>query len=134
MNGNQVRTWWLSFMHLVALLHALAGPIIRTGGSIARTPVQIKSKVSCLQAWRLCFFAYAYILSSVLPPSSDEPSFRRRKRFQMTVTSDYRGFAGVQTPATHPPPPSILSSELKFLAHGYIPMRARFIGADVFLR
>ena len=52
----------------------------------------------------------------------------------MTVTSDYRGFAGVQTPATHPPPPSILSSELKFLAHGYILMRARSIGADVFLR
>ena len=54
--------------------------------------------------------------------------------FQMTVTSDYRGFAGVQTPATHPPPPSILSSELKFLAHGYILMRARSIGADDFLR
>ncbi|MPM11130.1 hypothetical protein SDC9_57469 [bioreactor metagenome] len=47
----------------------------------------------------------------------------------MMITSDHRGFAEVQPTATHPPPVSIRSPELKFLAHGCLPMRARSVGA-----
>ena len=36
----------------------------------------------------------------------------RRTVFKKTITSDHRGFAGVQPPAAFPPPANILSQEL----------------------
>ena len=43
------------------------------------------------------------------------------------ITPDYRGFAGVQPPATHPPPASIRSSELSYPAQYSSPGSDRFI-------
>ena len=44
--------------------------------------------------------------------SSGQPPSRRRKRSKKIITSDHRGFAGVQPPAMQPPPASIPSPEL----------------------
>ena len=46
----------------------------------------------------------------------------------MIITSDYGGFAGVRRRATHPPPASIRSSELMYLAQILPSTRTLFIG------
>ena len=50
------------------------------------------------------------------------------------ITSDHRGFAGVQPPAMHPPPANIRSPELSSPAQVCLPMSSRLIGADDHLR
>ena len=55
---------------------------------------------------------------------------RRRKTSQKIITSDHRGFAGVQLPAMLPPPASIRSPELSSQAQSCPPMSAPLIGAD----
>ena len=46
----------------------------------------------------------------------------------MIITSDYGGFAGVRRRATHPPPASIRSSELMYLAQTLPSTGPLFIG------
>ena len=50
------------------------------------------------------------------------------------ITSDHRGFAGVQPPAMHRPPANIRSPELSSPAQVCLPMSSRLIGADDHLR
>ncbi len=59
---------------------------------------------------------------------------RRRTDAQKIITSDHRGFAGVQPPATQPPPASICSPELSYPAQASSSVNTRLVGAGDHLR
>ena len=62
--------------------------------------------------------------------SSDEGDLRRRRASAKIITSDHRGFAGVQPPSIQRPPANIRSSELSYRAQSCAPEGTPLIGAD----
>ena len=62
--------------------------------------------------------------------SSDEGDLRRRRASAKIITSDHRGFAGVQPPSIQRPPANIRSSEVSYLAQSCAPAGTPLIGAD----